>query len=188
MIPLTQYNRYWYAILYDQTIHAKEEKIFYSTIFFSVTWTASLRRAAISSSLESPEASIVAFHSTWPKPQSPESWNWGTTSHKTFLVGNIWLTIHDLLLVYLEKAENVFTRFLLASAYHISELDNTTVPVFWNTRRLFLKAVAKEGKYKAWALHYTRNLFVCQLPSQFCSRAGVIGFLSSVYVWLLSDT
>ena len=151
-----------------------------------VTCTASLRRAAMSSQLESPVASIVTFHSTWLKPQSPESSNWGTTSHKFILGGKIWLTIHDLLLVYLEKAENVFTRFLLASAYHISELDNT-VPVFWNTRRLFLKAVAKEGKYTARSLHYTRNLFVCQLPSQFASRAGVTGFLSSVYVWLLSD-
>ena len=87
----------------------------------------------------------------------------------------VFWVIFDLLHMILVpwKGSKVFTQLLQASAYHIFELDISTKIVFWNTRRLFLEAAAKEGRYKARALHYNRTLFIGQLPSWKTSRAGV---------------
>ena len=74
-------------------MYAKEGKIFYSTILFSVTWTASLRRASMSSSLESPAASIVAFRSSLShlKVQTEAQHH----SENLRFLGNIRSTTHD---------------------------------------------------------------------------------------------
>ena len=151
-------------------MYAKEGKIFYSTILFSVTWTASLRRASMSSSLESPAASIVAFRSSLSHLKVQTE-----AQHHSEKLRFFWV-IFDLLHMILVpwKGSKVFTQLLQASAYHIFELDISTKIVFWNTRRLFLEAAAKEGRYKARALHYTRTLFIGQLPSQQASWAGLL--------------
>ena len=75
-------------------MYAKEGKIFYSTILFSVTWTASLRRASMSSSLESPAASIVAFRSSLShlKVQTEAQHH---SEKLRFFLGNIRSTTHD---------------------------------------------------------------------------------------------